>query len=131
MTRGNRDTKFRCGKANETNITITGGDPMVGEALEQLLGTLGYEARFLSEAAEVINTGLAKSHLLLLAPGLHAAQSEKILASIAIMPATSRPLVLKLINALGEGEDLRVHYTLWPCQTQHLGAEIETILSKA
>ena len=108
-----------------TKVTILGGDPVVGEALEVLLQAAGYDARFQPEpSAAGLGELLKDSRLLLVAPGL-SAECRKALVDMAVGPAKKIP-VLELIPADGgEAVDIQgVDTTPWPCPQEELQRKI-------
>ncbi len=112
-----------------TTVGIIGGDPIVGQALELLLQTGGYEARFLPNLsvggfAEL----LADIKLLLLAPALGNRCRQSLMEDLAHMPATSKIPVLSLISASGETPDSYEDAVLWPCPAEELKTRIDAAL---
>jgi len=112
-------------------ISIIGGNPIVGRALEILLAGVGYDARLAGDF-ENGNRSLALdgARLLLLAPTLDGASpgTEEItaLATLAKLP------VLALVSAASEHPQAEdgAYYVPWPCRTAELAREIEAALSR-
>jgi hypothetical protein len=112
-----------------TKVAIIGGDPVVGEALEVLLQTAGYRARFLSEpGADKLGEMLADSQLLVVAPTL-SVEHRKAVLEIMLSPQTPVNIpVLQLLPANG-GQHLQgEHVLLWPCSTEDLRRAVDTAL---
>jgi hypothetical protein len=112
-----------------TRVTIIGGDPIVGEALEVLLQAAGYCARFLPEyVMDELGGLLADSQLLLIAPVL-SAERRKDLLEIMLSPTTPVNIpVLELLPANG-GQHLQgEHSVLWPCSGEELKRAIDALL---
>jgi hypothetical protein len=113
-----------------TKVTILGGDPVVGEALEVLLQAAGYCTRFLPESVmdELLGELLADTQLLLLAPVL---SSERRKALLDMMQGPTTPVnipVLELLPANG-GQHLQgEHILLWPCSGEELKRAIDALL---
>lgn len=113
-----------------TNVTIIGGGPVVGEALEILLQAAGYRTRFLPESVmdELLGELLADSQLLLVAPVL-SAERRKALLEMMLDPTTPVNIpVLQLLPANG-GQHLQGgRSVLWPCSREELKREIDALL---
>jgi hypothetical protein len=114
----------------DTRVTIIGGDPVVGEALEVLLQAAGYRTQFLSESVmdDLLGEVLPDSQLLLIAPLLSA---ERRKAVLKMMQDPTRPVnipVLQLLPANG-GEHLQGgRILLWPCSGEELKRAIDALL---
>lgn len=110
-------------------VTIVGGDPVIGEALEVLMRAAGYRARFLSEpAADKLGELLADSQLLVVAPALGAERWEALL-DVVLSPAAPMEIpVLELLPADGERRLREGYVLLWPCSTEELRRAVDAAL---
>ena len=110
-----------------TRVTIVGGDPVVGEALEVLLHAAGYRTRFLPESVmDEPGEMLADSQLVLIAPALSAKRRKAFLEMMLSSPMNI-PL-LELLPANG-GQHLQAeHSVLWPCSREELKRAIDALL---
>ena len=111
-----------------TKVTIVGGDPVVGEALEVLLQAAGYHTRFLPEfVMDEPDEMLADSQLVLIAPALSAKRRKAFLEMMLSSPKTVNIPVLELLPANG-GQHLHAeHIVLWPCSREELKQAIDAL----
>jgi hypothetical protein len=113
--------------APPAEVTVVGGDPVIGEALEALLRAAGYHARFLFEpAADGLAEALARSRLLVVAPTLSAEFSRAFLEAM-LDPEVKAP-VLELLPADGEQRLPGAHILLWPSSMAKLERAIDAAL---
>jgi hypothetical protein len=115
---------------HQTKVIIVGEDPVVGRALETLLRSAGYRARFLSNpAADAFGELLADSHLLLVAPPVSAERRRVLRARMRGRPTATGVAVLELVPTNG-GEQLvqREGVVLWPCSAEELKRGINSAL---
>ena len=115
---------------DHTKVTIIGGDPVVGEALEVLLQAAGYRTQFLPESAmdELLGELLAGSRLLIIAPLLSTKRRKALLETI-LGPTTPVNIpVLQLLPANGEQHPRGGRTLLWPCSGEELKRAIDTLL---
>jgi hypothetical protein len=113
-----------------TKVTILGGDPVVGEALEVLLQAAGYRPRFLPESAidELPGELLAGSRLLIIAPVFSTKRRMALLETI-LGPTTPVNIpVLQLLPANGEHHPRGGRTLLWPCSGEELKRAIDALL---
>jgi hypothetical protein len=114
------------------SLTIAGGDSLVGHALELILQSAGYDARFLDEASLYGSSDpLEGASVVLLAPRTSRAEQEALLRRLR-NSTTDKPAipVLELVGNGGAktGEDEGVRRVLWPCPLKELRREIEASL---
>ena len=113
-----------------TKVTILGGDPVVGEALEILLQAAGYRPRFLPESAidELPGELLSDSKILLIAPVLSAERRKALLEMMQDPTTPVNVPVLQLLPANG-GQHLQGgRIVLWPCSGEELKRAIDALL---
>ena len=127
---------------NSATIAIAGGDPIVGHALELMLLSAGYSARFLgSSSIEGEANPFDRAHLVLIAPRSNDADRKALLNHLHSSSATDKSLkdrlpVLELVAASNgarveeevEEEGLVGRCILWPCRPKDLKREIEAAL---
>jgi hypothetical protein len=107
-------------------IGIIGGSRVVGEALELLLQGLGYRARFAAAAAPG-TWPLEGSQILVLAPGLTAAQRTAALGALRrTAVATPIPVIELTRGDAPAGDEHCVH---WPCRAEELARTIDAVLA--
>lgn len=112
-------------------VSVLGGNPIVGEALAQLLHGAGYTARFLLEAAvDELDTLLGGDQILLLAPGLSPAYRRELREKVKGVPA-ARVSVVRLITAMEDLDGEQESYVLWPCPVEKLSQRIVAVLEAA
>jgi|SRR5829696_5822483 len=116
--------------ADRTRVTIIGGDPVVGEALEVLLQAAGYRTRCLPESGmdERFGELLAGSGLLLIAPVLSAERRKALLEMMQDPTTPVNVPILQLLPANG-GQHLQGgRIVLWPCSGEELKQAIDALL---
>ncbi len=112
-----------------TKVTIIGGDPVVGEALEVLLQTTGCRARFLPESMmDELGGLLADSQLLVVAPTMSAERRKDLLERMSSPTTPVNIPVLELLPANGGQHLPGEHTVLWPCSGQELKRAIDALL---
>ena len=109
-------------------LLICGGSSVVGRALELLLQSLGYRARFETLPVDASARPLVGVQLLLLAPGLAPARREKLLRRAHDLAHETAIPVLELIAA-GRAPTTPGHHVRWPCQADELRREIDRALA--
>ena len=108
---------------------MVGGDPVVGGALEALLESAGYHARFLPESMmDDLGELLADSQLLVVAPDLSAELQQPLLRLVLNPKRLANVAVLELLAADGEGQRFGGHAVLWPCSVEELRRAIDAAL---
>lgn len=114
-------------------LAIAGGDPLVGHALELMLHSTGYDARFLDHSStNRPSDPFEGAGLLLLAPRTSGAEREAILGRLrnGLSGKLAVP-VLELVSSSDEAKDkeeIGARRVLWPCQLKDLKREIEAAL---
>jgi len=123
---------------SSTTVAIVGGDPLVGYALELMLLSAGYGARFMrGSSIEVEANPFDRAHLVLIGPRSNDADRKALLnhlhsSSVTEKSPKARIPVLELVAAPNgvrvEGEGLATRRILWPCPVPDLKREIEAAL---
>ncbi len=111
------------------SVGVLGGDPVVGRALEQLLRSAGYSARFLTETSLDGTQTLDGLKLLLFADDMEAGRRESALGALRdALKGTSLP-ILELTASLDGSKDGAAAAVLpWPCRVDELRERIEAAL---
>jgi hypothetical protein len=115
---------------HRTKVSIVAGDPVAGRALEVLLQSSGYGARFLYKLVEEeLGDLLADSQVLLIALPLRGEYS-RVLQDVMLDPAVSDEIaVLTLLPVNGTEETVQEQGVLsWPCSMGELKRAIEAVL---
>ena len=108
---------------------MVGGDPIIGAALEALLESAGYHARFLPESVmDELGELLADSQLLVVAPDLREELRQALLRLVLSPKGSVKIAVLELLPANGEEQRFRGHAVLWPCSVEDLRRAIDATL---
>jgi hypothetical protein len=110
-------------------IAILGGNPVIGKALESLLASTDYMARFFSEYpegdAELL--GGARVALILPAPGNR--HQEALKTQIKNTPSTMNLPVIELTTTpIDDGQSILVP---WPCSIEVLRRSIDETLQNS
>jgi hypothetical protein len=122
---------------SSTAVAIVGGDPLVGHALELMLLSAGYGARFLRGSSNDVEANpFDRAHLVLIGPRSNDADREALLkhlhSSVTEKSPEARLPVLELVavpnGARVEVEGLVTRRILWPCPVPDLKREIEAAL---
>lgn len=118
---------------NHIALVIAGGDSLVGRALEQMLRSAGYDARFVGDASAYDPSDpLEGANLVLLTPRTSSADREALLWSLRNGMLDKRAVpVLELVSSSDEAqakEEVGTRRVLWPCQLKVLKREIEAAL---
>jgi hypothetical protein len=101
-------------------VAILGGNPVIGKALESLLRSADYVARFFSEYPEEDVEPLEGAKVALILPALSSSHQEILITLIRNTPSTTNLPVIELIttpNGNGNGQVTRVP---WPCDIEDL-----------
>lgn len=117
---------------NHIALVIAGGDSLVGYALEQMLRSAGYDARFMDAAINDLSDPLEEASLILLTPRTSSADREALLERLrnGTLYKLAVP-VLELVSssdAAKAKEEVETRRVLWPCQLKVLKREIEAAL---
>jgi hypothetical protein len=84
------------------NITILGGNPVIGKALEALLASTDYVARFFAEYPEGDAEPLGGAQVALVLPAPSSRHQEALIAMIRNTPSTTNLPVIELITTPNE-----------------------------
>jgi hypothetical protein len=106
-------------------VAILGGNPVIGKALESLLRSADYVARFFSEYPEEDAELLGGAKVALILPALSSRHQESLITLIRNTPSTTNLPVIELIttpNENGNGQGTRVP---WPCSIEDLRRSID------
>ena len=109
-------------------VAILGGNAVIGKALESLLRSADYVARFFSEYPEEEAEPLGGAKVALILPALSSRHQESLIALIRNTPSTTNLPVIELIttpNPNGNGQVTRVP---WPCSMEDLRRSIDETL---
>ncbi len=110
------------------SVGVLGGDPVVGRALEQLLRSAGYSARFLTETSLDETQTLDGLKLLLFADDMEAGRREYALGALRdALKGVSLP-ILELASYLDGSKDGAAAVLPWPCRVDELRERIEAAL---
>jgi hypothetical protein len=122
---------------NSTTIGIVGGDPLVGHALELMLLSAGYSARFLEGISANGEADFFDGiSLILIAPRSNDDDRKALLSCLhnggSSTPSKTQVPVVELVatadRARAEEEGLVARHVLWPCRVKDLKREIEGAL---
>ena len=115
--------------AAKPTVVIYGEDLAVGRALEVLLKSAHYNARFVAESSLEQSGALEEARVILLAPSTSPKNREDVLAKVKSMPKTARISVLEM-GIAGDGS-VQVdpeRYIPWPCRTVEIKRWINVAL---
>ncbi len=112
-----------------TTVAILGGNPLVGRALELLLGSAGYEVRLLEEPGAFEDRDLlAGVDVLLLGRGVSDERREKFLGAMASTLETATIPVLALSPGPEGALAAEDRLVPWPGRVEDLAREIDAVL---
>jgi len=107
-------------------IAILGDDPVIGRALESLLASADYVARFFSEYPEGEAEPLEGARVALVLPASSSKRREALLHLISTTASTTDLPVLELTTTPNEnGQTIAVP---WPCSIENLRRSIDETL---
>ena len=106
-------------------VAILGGNPVIGKALESLLRSADYVARFFSEYPEEDAEPLGGARVALVLPALSSRHQESLITLIRDTPSTTNLPVIELITTPGENGNGQVTRVLWPCGIEDLRRTID------
>jgi hypothetical protein len=110
-------------------IAILGGDPVIGKALESLLASADYVARFFSEYPEGDAEALGGARVALILPDSNSKRQEALKAQIKNTPSTMNLPVIELITTPNDsGQGILVP---WPCTLEDLQRSIDETLQNS
>jgi hypothetical protein len=98
-----------------TIVAILGGNPVIGKALESLLRSADYVARFFSEYPEEDAEPLGGAKVALILPALSSRHQEALINLIRNTPSTTNLPVIELITTPNENGNDLVTRVPWPC----------------
>ena len=111
-----------------TSVGVFGGDPVIGRALEQLLRSAGYAARFLTEASFEGEEPLDGIQLLLFAGEADADRRAASLSFLESVPTMANIPILELVSSLEGSQGGAGGVFPWPCRVDELSRRIEAAL---
>jgi hypothetical protein len=112
-----------------TTIAILGGNPVIGKALQSLLASADYVARFFSEYPEGDAEPLRGARVALLLPASSGGRQEALKAQIKNTPSTMNLPVIELTTIPNDnGQDILVP---WPWSIEDLRRSIEEMLQES
>ena len=101
-------------------VAILGGNPVIGKALESLLRSADYVARFFSEYPEEDIEPLRGASVVLILPARSSRHQESLITLIRDTPSTTNMPVIELITTPHENGNGQVTRVPWPCSIQDL-----------
>ena len=101
-------------------VAILGGNPVIGKALESLLGSADYVPRFFSEYPEEDAEPLGGAKVALILPALSSRHQEALITLIKKTPSTTNLPVIELSTTPNENGNGQVTRVLWPCGIEEL-----------
>ncbi len=112
-----------------TRVIVVSGDPVVGRALELLLRSVGYGARF-ATADSLDEPSLLDGVRLLLffTVGLSPERREAAMSLVESTPGTAGIPILNLVSSLDGVQAGAKDLVLWPCLVEELRRQIEAAL---
>jgi len=111
-----------------TIVAILGENPVVGNALESLLRSADYAARFFPEYLPDSTEPFEGAGVALILPGSSAKRNEALIAGIRSHPATVDLQVIELITT-PNGEPNGHTRLPWPCGLEQLKRSIRAALT--
>ena len=105
-------------------MVVFGEDPIIGRALELLLRSVGYDARFLTEASLDKPGLLDEVQLLLFARGGMDAERRDVSMSFLKSVLAEVP-ILELVSYLEGAQAETKNLVPWPCRAEELKRRIE------
>jgi hypothetical protein len=117
--------------SDPATVLVLGGDSIVGQALELLLGSPDFGVRFLAEPSLEEPGLLDNVGLLLISPGVRAEFREALLDLVACMPPAQRIPILALITGkdLGSPDETGYSSLSWPCKPEDIVRRIRDLLT--
>ncbi|HET7272886.1 MAG TPA: hypothetical protein VFI90_17570 [Rubrobacter sp.] len=106
-------------------VAILGGNPVIGKALESLLRSADYVARFFSEYPEEDIEPLRGASVVLILPARSSRHQESLITLIRDTPSTTNMPVIELITTPHENGNGQVTRVPWPCSIQDLRRSID------
>jgi hypothetical protein len=106
-------------------VAILGGNPVIGKALESLLRSADYVARFFSEYPEGDAEPLGGARVALILPAVSSRHQEDLINLIRTTPSTTDLPVIELITTPTENGNGHVTRVPWPCSIEDLRRSID------
>src|SRR5215213_7283606 len=113
--------------AGPTIVAILGENPVVGNALESLLRSTDFAARFFPEYLPNSAEPFEGARVALILPALSTKRNEALIAGIRSHPATMDLPVIELIST-PNGEPYGHTRLPWPCALEQLKRSIRAAL---
>ncbi len=110
-----------------TTVAILGENPVVGNALESLLRSTDFAARFFPEYLPNSTEPFEGARVALILPALSTRRNEALIAGIRSHPATVDLPVIELITTPNGGSHEHIRLP-WPCGLEELKRSIEAAL---
>jgi hypothetical protein len=110
-------------------IAILGGNPVIGKALESLLASTDYVARFFSEYPEGDAEPLKGARVALLLPASSGGRQEALKVQIKNTPSTMNLPVIELTTI--PNDNAQGILVPWPCSIEDLRRSIEETLQES
>ncbi len=101
-------------------VAILGGNPVIGKALESLLRSVDYLARFFSEYPEEEADPLGGARVAIILPALSRSHQEALITRIRDTPTTMNLPVIELVTTPNENGNGHVTRVPWPCGIEDL-----------
>jgi len=111
-----------------TTVAILGENPVVGNALESLLRSADYAARFFLEYLPDSAEPFEGAETAIILPASNTKRNKALIAGIRSHPATVDLPVIELITT-PNGEPYGHTGLPWPCSLEELKRSIEAVLS--
>jgi hypothetical protein len=106
-------------------VAILGRNAVIGKALESLLRSADYVARFFSEYPEEEVEPLGGAKVALILPALSSRHQESLITLIRNTPSTTNLPLIELITTPHENDDGQVTRVPWPCSMENLRQSID------
>jgi hypothetical protein len=110
-----------------TTVAILGENPVVGNALESLLRSADYAARFFPEYLPDSTEPFEGAKTVLLLPASSPKRNKTMIEGIRTSPATAGLRIIELITTPNEERNGHIRLP-WPCSLQELKESIEAAL---
>lgn len=114
-------------KQETSSVLIFGGNPVVGQALKLLLGSIGYDVRYLPRIA-LDKPGILDGVQLLLCAGRVDPEQRGASASFENLRAVVGIPVLELVSSTRGAQPRKENQIPWPCRMEELKRRIDAAL---
>lgn len=112
----------------QATVIIFDGDPIVGRALEMLLRTAGYVARYVFDGPSEALGSLEGVRVVLLGPGWDAESHEALIKALGGAPGLSSMTILQLGDPSDGARVEPGRHVPWPCRAEDLTRRIDDAL---